>query len=35
MDLVDTKVEVDYKTEVSGWKEFPRQYTQRKSERKQ
>jgi hypothetical protein len=34
MDLVDTKVEVQYLTEVSAWKGFPERLTQRSFERK-
>ena len=34
MDLVDTKVEVQYSTEVSAWKGFPERITQRSFERK-
>ena len=34
MELVDTKVEVHYKTEVSGWKGFQESFTQRSLKKK-
>jgi hypothetical protein len=34
MTLVDTKVEVQYKTEVLAWRVFPDQYAQWKFQRK-